>query len=85
MDEFSSGTADRGSSVRIPRPVERKGYGFLEDRRPSANCDPYQVEELFKCREDCPNLKVQCAFSGNEENVCVQVARLLLKNTVLAQ
>jgi glutamine synthetase len=21
--------------------VEQKGYGYLEDRRPSSNCDPY--------------------------------------------
>lgn len=40
IDTFRSGVADRGSAVRIPRPVANAGYGFLEDRRPSANCEP---------------------------------------------
>ncbi|VDP68410.1 unnamed protein product [Echinostoma caproni] len=40
---FSSGVANRGSSIRIPRQVAEDRCGYLEDRRPSANCDPYQV------------------------------------------
>ena len=47
MDEFSAGVANRGSSIRIPREVEAKGYGYLEDRRPSSNCDPYTVTGLI--------------------------------------
>ena len=43
IDEFRSGVADRGSSIRIPQPVAAKGYGYLEDRRPGANADPYAV------------------------------------------
>jgi glutamine synthetase len=43
IHEFSSGYADRGCSIRIPRMVEQKGYGYLEDRRPGANADPYMV------------------------------------------
>ena len=35
--------ADRGTSVRIPRPVAAQGHGYLEDRRPAANADPYRV------------------------------------------
>lgn len=43
INSFSSGTADRGSSIRIPQSVEQKGYGYIEDRRPGANADPYLV------------------------------------------
>ena len=43
IDEFRSGTADRGASIRIPRHVSEKSYGYLEDRRPGANADPYEV------------------------------------------
>lgn len=43
INEFRSGAGDRGSSIRIPQPVEAKGYGYFEDRRPGANCDPYLV------------------------------------------
>ena len=38
-----TGTANRGASIRIPRHVETKKKGYLEDRRPSSNCDPYVV------------------------------------------
>jgi glutamine synthetase len=43
IDQFRGGVADRGASIRVPRHVEEKGYGYLEDRRPGANCDPYRV------------------------------------------
>lgn len=43
INTFKSGAADRGCSIRIPRPVEQKGYGYFEDRRPGANADPYLV------------------------------------------
>lgn len=41
--EFRWGIADRGASVRIPKPVAEEGRGYLEDRRPAANADPYEV------------------------------------------
>lgn len=43
IDEFRSGVADRGASIRIPRHVQETGRGYLEDRRPGANCCPYLV------------------------------------------
>ena len=43
IHEFKSGTADRGASIRIPLPVEKRGSGYFEDRRPGANADPYLV------------------------------------------
>ena len=47
FNTFSSGKADRTSSVRIPLFVERDGYGYFEDRRPASNCDPYLVTSLL--------------------------------------
>jgi glutamine synthetase len=41
--EFKYGVSDRTASIRIPLMVERDGRGYLEDRRPAANADPYQV------------------------------------------
>lgn len=43
IDKFTWGIADRGASVRIARSVVNAGKGFLEDRRPSSNMDPYAV------------------------------------------
>ena len=44
---FSAGVSDRGASIRIPWQVEKNGAGYLEDRRPNANCDPYVVTRLI--------------------------------------
>lgn len=47
IDQFSASLADRGSSIRIPRAVGEEQKGYFEDRRPSANCDPYIVTEAL--------------------------------------
>jgi len=44
-EEFSMGQADRGASIRIPNQTEADGCGYIEDRRPAANADPYVVTE----------------------------------------
>ncbi len=41
--EFRYGVSDRGASVRIPMSTANAGKGYLEDRRPAANLDPYKV------------------------------------------
>ena len=43
ITEFKYGISDRGASIRIPWQVERDKKGYLEDRRPASNCDPYVV------------------------------------------
>jgi len=43
INQFKYGVADRGASIRIPRDAEKDGCGYMEDRRPGANCDPYAV------------------------------------------
>lgn len=43
ISEFRYGVSDRGASVRIPVFTAKNGYGYLEDRRPAANIDPYRV------------------------------------------
>lgn len=45
IDTFSSGVAKRNVSIRIPAQVNKDGHGYLEDRRPASNCDPYLVCE----------------------------------------
>ncbi|XP_011505448.1 PREDICTED: glutamine synthetase 2 cytoplasmic-like [Ceratosolen solmsi marchali] len=43
IHDFSSGVANRNASIRVPRSVAEEKKGYLEDRRPSSNCDPYSV------------------------------------------
>lgn len=47
ITQFIAGIGNRGASVRIPRPVATKGYGYLEDRRPGANANPYEVAAIL--------------------------------------
>jgi len=46
-DKFSYGASDRGASIRIPWAAEKAQKGWLEDRRPNANCDPYLVSKVI--------------------------------------
>ena len=44
IDQFSFGVSDRGASIRIPvYTVEHNWNGYLEDRRPASNADPYKI------------------------------------------
>ena len=43
INDFKYGVADRGASIRIPRETWAKKRGYMEDRRPGANCCPYKV------------------------------------------
>jgi glutamine synthetase len=45
--EFKYGVSDRGASVRIPWQVAQEKKGYIEDRRPCANVDPYVVTRLI--------------------------------------
>ncbi len=44
IDKFSWGIADRGASIRVPHSFANDGYkGYLEDRRPNSQGDPYKI------------------------------------------
>lgn len=44
IDKFSWGVADRGASIRVPHSFVKNGYkGYLEDRRPNSQADPYKI------------------------------------------
>ena len=45
--KFNWGIRDRSASVRIPPGVAQSGQGYLEDRRPASNADPYLVAGLI--------------------------------------
>lgn len=47
IHDFSAGVANRGASIRIPRQCGEEKCGYLEDRRPASNCDPYSVTEAL--------------------------------------
>ena len=44
IDTFSWGVADRGASIRVPHSFVNNDYkGYLEDRRPNSQGDPYRI------------------------------------------
>lgn len=44
INDFSFGVSDRGASIRIPIITVENGWkGWLEDRRPASNADPYKI------------------------------------------
>lgn len=53
ITKFSYGVANRGCSIRIPRDLHECNYtsGYIEDRRPASNMDPYLV--TAKIAETC--------------------------------
>ena len=59
IHEFRYGVSDRGASVRIPMATSQDGKGYLEDRRPAANMDPYQV---------CAALMTTCCGKSSNSN-----------------
>ena len=47
IHEYRYGVSDRGASIRIPLATAKANKGYLEDRRPSANMDPYEVAGIL--------------------------------------
>lgn len=48
IDTFSWGVGDRGASIRVPNAMKQNDWvGYIEDRRPASNCDPYKVANLI--------------------------------------
>ena len=78
IHDFSAGVANRGCSIRIPREVAEQGYGYLEDRRPSSNCDPYSVSVVLSDLECSHNL---CA--GHQGDCPDRLPRGLAKLLIL--
>lgn len=56
IDMFSWGVADRGASIRVPHSFVQNGYkGYLEDRRPNSQGDPYRIAaRVLKTIQEVP-------------------------------
>jgi glutamine synthetase len=63
IDTFSWGVADRGASIRVPHSFANNGYkGYLEDRRPNSQGDPYQIaSQILKTIASVPTAKAAAA------------------------
>lgn len=46
-NSFTYGIANRGSSIRIPRTFVKNLKGYIEDRRPGSDMDPYITTQII--------------------------------------
>jgi glutamine synthetase len=61
INEFRYGIGDRTASIRIPSSIDDKTTtGYLEDRRPASNGDPYQIINVL--------VKTICGDKKNEKS-----------------
>jgi glutamine synthetase len=47
IDTFSWGVSDRGASIRVPLATSKEWKGYVEDRRPASNGDPYKIVRVI--------------------------------------
>ena len=61
IHQFSYGVADRGASIRVPHSFINNGYkGYLEDRRPNSQGDPYQIaSQILKTVASVPTKEAE--------------------------
>ena len=67
-NKFSYGVADRGASIRVPHSFVKNDYrGYLEDRRPNSQGDPYQIARSADDRRSSDGrLRQVCCLSPGE-------------------
>lgn len=57
IDKFSWGVSDRGASIRVPQDTAKEWKGYVEDRRPGSNADPYKIiKEVAQSLETAKDL-----------------------------
>ena len=55
IDKFSWGVSDRGASIRVPVSTAKEWKGYIEDRRPASNANPYDIVKVISETIDMAN------------------------------
>lgn len=63
--KFSYGISDRGASIRIPVGTAENWKGYLEDRRPASNADPYLI--IGRIMKTLNEVEVKPISNGKEK------------------
>lgn len=73
IDKFSWGISDRGASIRVPKSTAEEWKGYVEDRRPGSNADPYkiiyQIELSIKNAETIGDIKHRMNYKLDMDNL----------------
>lgn len=80
IDKFSWGISDRGASIRVPQSTADNWKGYVEDRRPGSNADPYkiiyQIDKSIKNADAIANIKHKINFKVDINNLNVDFKTL---------
>ena len=73
IDKFSWGISDRGASIRVPLSTSKEWKGYVEDRRPASNADPYRIikviSESLKLSETTNNVRHMMYANVNLDDI----------------
>ena len=73
IDKFSWGISDRGASIRVPIQTAKEWKGYLEDRRPASNADPYKITKVvldtLKVADELNVVHKHMYYEGNYESI----------------
>jgi glutamine synthetase len=73
IDKFSWGVSDRGASIRVPQETAKNWKGYVEDRRPGSNADPYkiiyQIVKSINNAETIGNIKHKMNYELDMDNL----------------
>ena len=80
IDKFSWGISDRGASIRVPKSTADNWKGYVEDRRPGSNADPYkiiyQIDKSIKNADTITDIKRKINFKVDINNLNVDFKTL---------
>ena len=80
IDKFSWGISDRGASIRVPQATADNWKGYVEDRRPGSNADPYkiiyQIDKSIKNADAIADIKHKINFKVDINNLNVDFKTL---------
>ena len=80
IDKFSWGISDRGASIRVPQATADNWKGYVEDRRPGSNADPYkiiyQIDKSIKNADAIANIKHKMNFKVDINNLNIDFKTL---------
>lgn len=61
IKKFSWGVSDRGGSIRVPQKTSENWIGYIEDRRPASNGNPYLIikslDDVLKMTKEIMEVK----------------------------
>ena len=55
INKFTWGVSDRGASIRVPMSTAKEWKGYIEDRRPASNANPYEIIKVISETIDMAN------------------------------